>query len=357
MSEVIMDDDEEVEGLEPAGIPPWVMTFADLMSLLMCFFVLLLSFSQMDLSKFKKIAGSMEHAFGVQREVVAYEIPKGTSIIAKEFSPGKPQPTALTEVRQSTIQDMRNTLDYDQMKTTGDVKQKNEFEFSKAEKGEEAAEDGENSTAKKAAEIAGELVNEIMDGIVEVEATDQRIIIRILEQGSFASGEDVIRPSFVPVIYKISRLLENLPGKVTVAGHTDDEPIYTARFRSNWELSTARAVSVAHYLFDGSDLDKNRVTVSGYADTKPLFDNDSKEHRAHNRRVEIELVQNEQDSDKSINKVVEQQKSRKRSNNPPLNIQTSTQPADNTQDDEGQAEPVNTFKPFELFKFNFNQSN
>jgi len=74
----------------PAGIPAWVLTFADLMSLLMCFFVLLLSFAEMDVIKYKQIAGSMKNAFGVQRDVKAYEPPKGVSIIAREFSPAPP---------------------------------------------------------------------------------------------------------------------------------------------------------------------------------------------------------------------------------------------------------------------------
>ena len=71
-------------------------TFADLMALLMCFFVLLLSFSEMDVQKYKQVAGSMAAAFGVQNKVQAKDIPKGTSVIAQEFSPGKPQPTLIT---------------------------------------------------------------------------------------------------------------------------------------------------------------------------------------------------------------------------------------------------------------------
>ena len=74
----------------PPGLPPWMGTFADLMSLLMCFFVLLLSFSEMDVLKFKQIAGSMKFAFGVQNKIEVKDIPKGTSIIAQEFRPGKP---------------------------------------------------------------------------------------------------------------------------------------------------------------------------------------------------------------------------------------------------------------------------
>ena len=72
----------------PAGLPAWMGTFADLMSLLMCFFVLLLSFSEMDVLKFKQIAGSMKFAFGVQNKIEVKDIPKGTSVIAQEFRPG-----------------------------------------------------------------------------------------------------------------------------------------------------------------------------------------------------------------------------------------------------------------------------
>jgi chemotaxis protein MotB len=89
----------------------WVMTFADLMSLLMCFFVLLLSFSEMDVLKFKRLAGSMRAAFGVQAEYRAEDVPKGTSIIAQEFSPGKPEPTPLNEIWQKTTDDSRSSLE------------------------------------------------------------------------------------------------------------------------------------------------------------------------------------------------------------------------------------------------------
>ena len=93
-----MDAIEEDEA--PAGTPAWMATFADLMSLLMCFFVLLLSFSEMDLQKYKQVAGSMEKAFGVQNQTKVMDIPKGTSIIAQEFSPGKTTPTILDTVQQ-----------------------------------------------------------------------------------------------------------------------------------------------------------------------------------------------------------------------------------------------------------------
>ncbi|GAL19800.1 flagellar motor rotation protein MotB [Vibrio maritimus] len=87
-------------------------TFSDLMSLLMCFFVLLLSFSEMDVLKFKQIAGSMKFAFGVQNRLEVKDIPKGTSIIAQEFRPGRPEPTPIDVIMQQTIDITQQTLEF-----------------------------------------------------------------------------------------------------------------------------------------------------------------------------------------------------------------------------------------------------
>lgn len=96
---------DELPEEEKPGIPAWVVTFADLMSLLMCFFVLLLSFSEIDAQKFKQIAGELSKAFGVQRDVPALEIPKGTSPIFDKFSPAPPEPTVVNEVKQTTTEE------------------------------------------------------------------------------------------------------------------------------------------------------------------------------------------------------------------------------------------------------------
>ena len=96
----------------PEGLPAWMGTFADLMSLLMCFFVLLLSFSEMDVLKFKQIAGSMKYAFGVQSLLEVKDIPKGTSVIAQEFPPGKPDPTPIEVIMQQTIEITKAKLDF-----------------------------------------------------------------------------------------------------------------------------------------------------------------------------------------------------------------------------------------------------
>jgi len=261
-----MSDEAPAEP-EARGIPAWVMTFADLMTLLMCFFVLLLAFSEMDAAKFKQLSGAMKDAFGVQAEVEVRTIPKGTSIIAQEFSPGKPDPTPVNTVKQFTIDSNQNTLD-------ALNRDKRDLD----------------DTEEHARRIRAALRSEIRDGDISVQTEGMKIIIHILENASFRSGQAEVRATFLPVLQKIAGLIDENSGSVNVSGHTDNVPISTDRFRSNWELSTSRAVSVAHELLKSSTLDDNRLVVTGHADTRPVADNYTAENRARNRRVDISIV-------------------------------------------------------------------
>ena len=294
-----MSDEDTPPKEAEEGAPAWVMTFADLMSLLMCFFVLLLAFSEMDALKFKQIAGSMKAAFGVQRDIKAKEIPKGTSIVAKEFSPGKPDPTVLAEVRQHTTDDIKLFLE---------IEAEGEAQLQTNTEGNNGGE-GESDEDKKAAEEvvfkevlvqlqadASELEvafqEEIAGGIIEIETREERIIIRIQEEGSFPSGSAVVKGGFKPVMQKLGSMLSDIKGQIIVAGHTDDIPISTARFRSNWELSAARAVSVLHHLSEfNDDIGLERFVIEGHGEADPMVDNDTPENRALNRRVEVVIVQ------------------------------------------------------------------
>jgi chemotaxis protein MotB len=131
---------------------------------------------------------------------------------------------------------------------------------------------------------------EIDKGVVTLEQKDRRIIIRIREKGSFASGSARLDPGFHAVMGRISGVLAAKPGEIMVVGHTDNIPISTGRFRSNWELSSARAVTVLHSLLRNPDIAEDRVVVQGLSDTQPLVANDSPQNRAQNRRVELILV-------------------------------------------------------------------
>ena len=276
-----------------AGAPAWVMTFADLMSLLMCFFVLLLSFSEMDLEKYKQVAGSMKFAFGVQREVKANETPKGTSIIAQEFSSGRPTPTVVNEVRQATVDDTKQTLEFtDAM----DADKAAESDFEPAKPYEGVSDSPNKQTEADADKLLEALREEIGQGMVQVETVGSNILIRISEKASFPSGTATLRGDFLPVLGKLRDALADVPGQVVVAGHTDDIPIKTAVFRSNWDLSAARAVTVVHELLDDGQLTLDRFVVEGHGEAHPLLPNESPENRATNRRVELTVIQGDSGS-------------------------------------------------------------
>ncbi len=283
-----MSDEEEQKCNCPAGLPPWLATFADLMSLLMCFFVLLLSFSEMDVLKFKQLAGSMREAFGVQNRIKVKDIPKGTSIIAQEFSPGRPEPTPLNEVRQFTTETSKQNLDVRRQEGQEKHMTPEAGELQEILKQMQAEEEQSKAEAREdAITMAMALQDEIGEGSVDVETREGKVIIRVREKGSFESGAAELNFKFIPIIAKIRDVLITVEGNVSVEGHTDNIPIATAEFASNWGLSSARALSVAQELFADGRIDQGRYQVVGYADTKPLAPNDTPQNRSLNRRVEI----------------------------------------------------------------------
>ena len=367
-----MSDEAPPKKEEGGGSPAWVMTFADLMSLLMCFFVLLLSFSNMDLQKFKQIAGSMKNAFGVQREIKVTDSPKGTSFIAREFTPGRPTPTLIREIRQSTIDESKQTVEFTDALTENEKKESTDpgeendgsgqaamQRHQKQERIESIAEDtlevntseglsqeDTEKTAKLEAETTTEenkdlsdaerlaeleetvakidqdkeeelqkekelnekvvtdaykllkaLEPEIAQGLVAIKTQGNRILLRINENGSFPSGSSIVKASFLPVLNTIRKSLNKIEGRIIVAGHTDNIPIKTARFRSNWELSSSRAVTVVHELLALDTLPQERFIIEGHGDAHPMVSNDTSENRALNRRVELIIVQGEEEDE------------------------------------------------------------
>jgi len=284
-----------------AGLPPWLATFADLMSLLMCFFVLLLSFATIDAVKFRKMAESMKDAFGVQREVPANEIVMGVSVIKREFSPTIAEENIVEQVQQQTTDTTKEYIEVpNQNKDPNqyDKTQQNPADLKKEQLQQELLKKLEQEAKEQVAELQEALKEEIENGQVTVERDKSRVIIRIQEKGSFGSGSASLDPEFFEVMDKISSVLVNRSGQIIVSGHTDNIPIRTGRFRSNWELSSARAVTVLHALLRNPDVEEGRIVVKGHADTKPLADNDTPENRAKNRRVELHIIKGvEQDPD------------------------------------------------------------
>jgi chemotaxis protein MotB len=284
----------------PEGLPPWLATFADLMSLLMCFFVLLLSFAEVDAQRFKKMAEAMKDAFGVQREIPALEVVKGTSVIMQEFSPGKPEPSPIQELRQQSADLEKEFL----QRENQDSQDPQELDIDAAKAAMQAQ--IEKEVNEQAEQLQEMLDGEITEGLLDVETEDTKIIIRIQEKGSFPSGRATLNPEFFEVVSKITDVIANTPGKIVVAGHTDNIPISTRRFRSNWELSSARAVTVVHAMLSNAAIDEGRFLIQGYADSRPLVANDTSENRALNRRVELVIQRGEDEDSGEVIKASEQ---------------------------------------------------
>ena len=224
---------EEVE----EGAPLWVVTFGDLMSLLMCFFVLLLSFSEMDRKKYKMVSGSMANAFGIQREKPVFESPKGLKMIAKEFD----QAVLVTKIEESIkpiIEEINNK--YEELKDA-----------------------------------------------VELEIAEDKVTIRMMGATTFDTGKAELHPAFRPLLKKIGEVLSQTKGEIIIAGHTDNVPLSGGLFGSNLGLSMARAGSVAEFMLRSTSLDPKKLSTMGFGEYRPLASNDTAQGRRRNRRVEI----------------------------------------------------------------------
>ncbi|HCM1219309.1 TPA: flagellar motor protein MotB [Vibrio parahaemolyticus] len=304
-----MDDEDNKCDCPPPGLPLWMGTFADLMSLLMCFFVLLLSFSEMDVLKFKQIAGSMKFAFGVQNQLEVKDIPKGTSIIAQEFRPGRPEPTPIDVIMQQTMDITQQTLEFhegesdraggtkrDEGKLTGGQSPETSTQSNQSAESDMQQQQSEEMSQEMETlmeSIKKALEREIEQSAIEVENLGQQIVIRMREKGAFPEGSAFLQPKFRPLVRQIAELVKDVPGIVRISGHTDNQRLDSELYRSNWDLSSQRAVSVAQEMEKVRGFSHQRLRVRGMADTEPLVPNDSDENRALNRRVEISIMQGE----------------------------------------------------------------
>ena len=265
----------------------WLITYGDLMSLLLCFFVLILSMAEIDIIRYKQLADTMSNAFGVQRELELESVPKGTSVLSTEFRPGIPDETIVDVVQQETRDQTRNSLR---------IGNPNSPESVEKDIRDEVLTYDEVMALIKETQLDAEMLRrllktEIKEGQIDVESTARTILIRIRERGSFASGSALLNGSFVGVIDKIAGALTQIEGRIAVEGHTDNVPINTFAYPSNWDLSASRSVAVVRRMLNIAPIEPTRVTASGFADTRPQAINSTFDGRARNRRVEIVVRQ------------------------------------------------------------------
>lgn len=148
----------------------------------------------------------------------------------------------------------------------------------------------EMSLSEVRSALTKELAPEIQNKLLDIQRDPRGLVISIREAGSFATGSADLSPQAADVLVQIGQTLNEIGNQVRVEGHTDDVPIHTAKFKSNWQLSTARATNVVEFLIDRARLSPIRVSAAGYAEYRPRVPNDSDADRALNRRVDIVIL-------------------------------------------------------------------
>jgi len=145
-----------------------------------------------------------------------------------------------------------------------------------------------NTTAKKNL-LADFLYKEIQEGLITLQQDNEHSVITLLGDGMFSPGSTAISHNYVAILNKIAEALSSAKGQIQIVGHTDNRPIFSTRFSSNWSLSNERARS-AMQILSNQGISMNRLSVEGRADTKPIASNDTAEGRARNRRIEIIIM-------------------------------------------------------------------
>ncbi len=250
----------------------WIVTFADLMSLLLTFFILLLSFSELDVEKYEMMARSLATSFGVS--FIQGEGQVGGSIIFAD----KPPPPKEESIEQlEALEKEFDAFEEDEIQVLEDQPRQSE------------AKQIDPNIEKLTESLVDQLETEILSNALSVSYDADKVVVRFSEATTFTSGSERLKDEMFPILEKIESVLAECEGEIIVSGYTDDLPVNSSRFRSNWDLSAARAVSVVHQLVFNNKIDANRVSAAGRAETNPLAPNDSAANRAKNRRVEISV--------------------------------------------------------------------
>lgn len=220
----------------PKNSGGWIVTFSDLMSLLLTFFILLFSMSTIDETKFEEASQSIQ------------------GVLSGQSSP-------------DILDNENNSIDKD-------------FNLDNYKSGIEGMYD----------EVVGYIQEEDLNSDVSVNMNEKGVFVDIKEAILFDTGSAEIKDSGLEVLQKLAKLINNLENQIVVEGHTDNIPINNYKYPSNWELSTDRAVSVVRYFSEKEKVDPQRLAAVGYGSFNPIGPNDTEQQRAANRRVNILII-------------------------------------------------------------------
>ncbi len=233
----------------------WLVSYADFITLLFAFFVVMFANSQVDKERVAAVSESVRDAIehGTIQASMQGFLGRSREVRPPERGAGNPRPKPEdTGARQEdvTLKDLMPSLET----------------------------------------LNAQFAKEIQEGSLQFNLTPRGLVISMREAAFFPPGDDTLNASSLKVIQRLAETLNGFPNPLRLEGHTDATPISTARFKSNWELSAARSIALMEVLTTRFGVPKTRVAISGYADTVPVDTNDTPEGRARNRRVDVVVL-------------------------------------------------------------------
>ena len=237
----------------------WLVSYADFITLLFAFFVVMFASTQADRAKTKAFSDSVREALehGQFSAAISTVLGRGRHEARKA-----PITTDPTDARENPVTPPPSN---GPPRPPADL-------------------------TKSLGSLQSGLEDEIKSGKVQLKMTPRGLIVSLREAAFFASGDDSVAPASYPILGKICEVIQQVPNPLRLEGHTDAVPIHNSRFRSNWELSAARAIATLELLRTHFQMDPGRMAIAGYADTAPSDSNQTEEGRAHNRRVDLVVL-------------------------------------------------------------------
>jgi chemotaxis protein MotB len=243
---------------QPENHERWLVSYADFITLLFAFFVVMFASSQTDKGRAKQISEAVEKA-----------LDNGKSVGV---------PPAVAKILGGTVDD----------KGQGNAMMKGPGGAQHSSK--ETAPDEVVELLPSMQRLTKEMEDEVKTGKLEMRLEARGLVVSLKQSAFFPSGQDALNTANLPTLKKVADVIRVLPNSIQLEGHTDAIPIHNTRFKSNWELSCARAIAVMEVLCDTFELKRDRFSVVGRADTSPLDTNDTPEGRARNRRVDVIIL-------------------------------------------------------------------
>jgi len=274
----------------------WAIPYADLMTLLLAFFVVMYAISSRNETKYRSISDALNLAFGGSaRSIAPIQLEQGPGTVPAPIKPGTPPPSPLRQMR---------------------------FQTGAAQVRGQRSQAGQQQLQQIADELERALGSLIAKKLIVVHRHDGSLDVEINSDILFATGSALLDARARAILHKVARVLSAVDNPIRIEGYTDDRPIHNTQFPSNWELSAARAASVVHLLSE-DDIIPGRLSMMGFGEYRPFAENTSEQGRNRNRRVVLVILAGETDPAAST-RLLAENASRISA---PLEIKTETAPS------------------------------